>query len=166
MNEGEPPLIRRFSDGIPTDFRCPLRFWAIIQQAHDTRIHEARSQCAKQHPILASGHIMEVRMTSSQTARLLEMRQAGKRFAQISADLGISKNTLKSFCRRVDPDNDAAETTTCTHCGTPMAIKGKLRFCSGGCRYAWSYSHSYPRRLQCGREEMCVLRKVLLELCV
>lgn len=80
-------------------------------------------------------------MTSQQKARLLEMRQAGLSFAQISADLGISKNTLKSFCRRVDVTIDAAATTACARCATPIAAKGKRRFCSNGCRYAWSYSH-------------------------
>lgn len=80
-------------------------------------------------------------MTSSQKARLLEMRQAGMSFAQISADLGISKNTLKSFCRRVDADIDAAVTSACARCGIHFAAKGKRRFCSEGCRYAWNYSH-------------------------
>lgn len=80
-------------------------------------------------------------MTSQQKARLLEMRQAGLSFAQISADLGISKNTLKSFCRRVDATIDTAATTACACCGNPFAVGGKRRFCSDGCRYAWSYSH-------------------------
>lgn len=80
-------------------------------------------------------------MTSSQKTRLLEMRQAGLSFAQISADLGISKNTLKSFCRRVEANKDTASTTTCARCGSPFAVKGKRRFCSDGCRYAWNYAH-------------------------
>ena len=84
-------------------------------------------------------------MTSQQKARLLEMRQAGLSFAQISTDLGISKNTLKSFCRRVDTSKDAAATIACVRCGNPFAVKGKRRFCSDGCRYAWSYSHRILR---------------------
>ena len=80
-------------------------------------------------------------MTSQQKTRLLEMRQAGMSFAQISADLGISKNTLKSNYRRMDADKDAAPTTACVRCGNPIAFKGKRRFCSDRCRYAWSYSH-------------------------
>jgi endogenous inhibitor of DNA gyrase (YacG/DUF329 family) len=79
-------------------------------------------------------------MTSQEKARLFEMRQAGMSFAQISADLGLSKNTLKSFFRRADTTKEAA-TTACARCGDPIAIKGKRRFCSDGCRYAWSYSH-------------------------
>ena len=92
-------------------------------------------------PFRPWGHFVEVRMTSSQKTRLLEMRQAGLSFAQISADLGISKNTLKSFCRRVDTTIDAATTTACARCGNPFATKRKRRFCSDGCRYAWSYTH-------------------------
>jgi endogenous inhibitor of DNA gyrase (YacG/DUF329 family) len=80
-------------------------------------------------------------MTSQQKARLTEMRQEGLSFAQISADLGVSKNTLKSICRRADADKGATATTVCARCGNPFAVSGKRRFCSDGCRYAWSYSH-------------------------
>ena len=80
-------------------------------------------------------------MTSQEKTCLLEMRQAGLSFAQISADLGISKNTLKSFFRRADANKGTAATIACVHCGNPFAVKGKRRFCSDGCRYTWSYSH-------------------------
>lgn len=80
-------------------------------------------------------------MTSQEKARLLEMRHAGLSIAQISANLGISKNTLKSFCRRTEINKDAATTTGCVQCGLPIVIQGKRRFCSNGCRYAWNYGH-------------------------
>ena len=80
-------------------------------------------------------------MTLQEKARLLEMRQAGLSFTQISADLGISKNTLKSFFRRTEPNKDAAIATGCVHCGHPIVFNGKRRFCSNSCRYAWNYVH-------------------------
>lgn len=106
-----------------------------------TRKQKDRSQNAKHQ--LYSGILpnLEALMTSQEKARLHEMRQAGLSFAQISANLGISKNTLKSFCRRTETIMDAAATTGCIQCGLPIAIKGKRRFCSNGCRYAWNYEH-------------------------
>ena len=50
---------------------------------------------------------------------------------------------LKSFFRRADADKAVAAITACVHCGNTIAVKGKRRFCSDGCRYAWSYSHRF-----------------------
>ncbi len=82
-------------------------------------------------------------MTSSQRENLCRMRENGKSYSQIACTLGVSENTVKSFCRRANvlymPDK-----AVCPCCGKPVALRDRgkpRRFCSDACRYSWSYAH-------------------------
>ena len=86
-------------------------------------------------------------MTPQQRERITQLRGYGKSYAMIAAVLGISENTVKTFCRRnnlgarsvLEQTNDA-----CGNCGAPlMHTPGakKRRFCSDRCRMAWWQTH-------------------------
>ena len=70
-------------------------------------------------------------MTSEEKSRLSAMRKAGRSYTEIADELGISKNTVKTFCRRngLTPEVESkpvevtpAPTTDrlCPHCGKPV----------------------------------------------
>ena len=70
------------------------------------------------------------------------MRENGKSYGQIAAALGLSENTVKSYCRRAGLQTFVAR-TICLQCGKILLPEkhGRRRFCSDACRYAWAYSH-------------------------
>ena len=72
--------------------------------------------------------------------RFESLRRAGMSFAQMSEILGVSRNTLKSYARR-NPTEEPKARTNCAFCGGKIIPRGKQRFCSNTCRYAWNYSH-------------------------
>jgi len=84
-------------------------------------------------------------MTNAQKERVIHLRASGYSCGKIAADVGVSENTVKSFCRRnsatsaqpVNPD-------MCANCGIPLVhipeVK-KKRFCSDNCRMAWWNAH-------------------------
>ena len=72
--------------------------------------------------------------------RFEALRRAGKSYDQISEILGVSRNTLKSYARR-NPTEETNTRSKCAFCGSMMTPRGKQRFCSDTCRYAWNYSH-------------------------
>jgi len=87
-------------------------------------------------------------MTGTQKQNIQDMRRQGAAFSQIAASLGISVNTVKSFCRRNDLTAcDASKETgnkenkeQCKQCGIKLnqipRAKPKL-FCCDSCRMAW-----------------------------
>ncbi len=92
-------------------------------------------------------------MTDNQKAQIIKLRAAGYGYGSIAGTLGISPNTVKSFCRRNDINADTAveasvtltgETTACENCGREIqqiAKRKKKRFCCDKCRNEWWNSH-------------------------
>ncbi len=94
-------------------------------------------------------------MTSDEKSRLTALRKAGRSYTEIADALGISKNTVKTFCRRnglspeveIIPEEILSTSTTdrlCSHCGKPvMQVPGRKekKFCSDVCRTHWWNSH-------------------------
>ena len=91
-------------------------------------------------------------MTLIQKKIIAEMRSDGASYTEIATTLGLSKNTVKSYCQRnklvqttmVKTDN----ITYCKQCGTKFeVIKGRKAkiFCSNKCRAAWWVAH--PEKL-------------------
>ncbi|MCE5342800.1 MAG: RNA polymerase subunit sigma-70 [Eubacteriales bacterium] len=89
-------------------------------------------------------------MTDSQKERINYMRLDGESYATIADSLGLSRNTVKSFCLR----NICAETNekkanlvmtgTCDQCGKGFALcpgHRARRFCSDHCRMIWWNAH-------------------------
>ena len=94
-------------------------------------------------------------MTPEEKSSLSAMRKAGRSYTEIAAELGISKNTGKTFCRRngLTPETESipveitpAPTTErlCPHCGKPVIQpegRKQKKFCSDTCRNRWWNSH-------------------------
>ena len=91
-------------------------------------------------------------MTNEQKTRILELRGMGYGYTEIAKTLGISRNTVKSFCRRIRGAESACvfheSPGCCRECGKPLVQKEHVKkrmFCSPQCRKAWWKSH--PERL-------------------
>ena len=92
-------------------------------------------------------------MTDAQKKQIREYRNDGYGYKKIAQTLGISVNTVKSFCRRNDINGDTViepsvtltgETTVCENCGREIqqiAKQKKKRFCCDKCRNEWWNSH-------------------------
>lgn len=92
-------------------------------------------------------------MTDNQKAQIIKLRAAGNGYGKIAQTIGISVNTVKSFCCRNDINGDMAavlsviltgETTACENCGREIqqiAKRKKKRFCCDKCRNEWWNSH-------------------------
>ncbi len=86
-------------------------------------------------------------MTAEQKEKIHQMRNKGMSYSQITLELGISENTIKSFCRRkklgAEPKNKPrtiGKCTGCKQCGKPLnqCTKGQpKKFCSDECRRTW-----------------------------
>ncbi|KIR03816.1 Zinc-finger protein [Lachnospiraceae bacterium TWA4] len=82
-------------------------------------------------------------MTENQKEQILLLRAKGLGYIKIANEIGISENTVKSFCRRNQQRVKRRE-NCCEHCGKPLIqISGrkKKRFCSDVCRNKWWNSH-------------------------
>lgn len=83
-------------------------------------------------------------MTTCEKSVLRDMRQAGRSYGQIAEKLGVSKNTIKSICRREGLVPATAAGSCCLHCHAPLPNQKagcKRAFCSDACRYAWHNAH-------------------------
>ncbi len=92
-------------------------------------------------------------MTDNQKAQIIKLRAAGNGYGKIAHTIGISLNTVKSFCRRNNINGDTVaepsvtligETSTCENCGQEIhqiAKQKRKRFCCDKCRNEWWNSH-------------------------
>lgn len=92
-------------------------------------------------------------MTDNQREQLIKLRMEGKGYGTIAQTLGVSPNTVKSFCRRNElressvegkPVVFSSETTACQNCGRTIqqiAKQKKKRFCCDKCRNTWWNSY-------------------------
>ena len=92
-------------------------------------------------------------MTDSQKAQIIKLRSDGNGYGKIAQTLGISLNTVKSFCRRNNISGNASaespvvlsgETSQCENCGAgiqQIVKHKKKRFCCDRCRNKWWNSH-------------------------
>lgn len=89
-------------------------------------------------------------MTNQQKEKIREMRKSGQSYANISSDLGISENTIKSYCRRNGISGVVTKAAVlpngpfCRQCNKPLTLTVGVKmkkFCSDKCRMAWWNSH-------------------------
>ena len=97
-------------------------------------------------------------MTSLQKEQVRRMRREGISYSKIAESLGLSENTVKSYCKRnnlrvvstptkVELPNTESETETfefCKNCGKPIEQRPGMKprkFCSDKCRTTWWNSH-------------------------
>lgn len=94
-------------------------------------------------------------MTENQKTQIADMRGKGYGYIKIAQMLGLSENTVKSFCRRkkltrrtdavshvADPVRDGQHFCLC--CGAEVAQtlgRKEKKFCSDRCRNKWWNSH-------------------------
>jgi hypothetical protein len=80
-------------------------------------------------------------MTDEQKQKIMTMLPRGDSMPKIAKDLGVSVNTVKSFCRRFRREQAKS---FCKHCGkflTRISGKKPKTFCGDRCRYAWWSAH-------------------------
>lgn len=92
-------------------------------------------------------------MNEMQKTQITSLRHKGYGYDRIAQALGLSKNTVKSWCRRnhltgaeIENTAEVADQapTFCLTCGKPiMKTPGKRekKFCSDACRMKWWNSH-------------------------
>ncbi|MEY8390446.1 RNA polymerase subunit sigma-70 [Lachnospiraceae bacterium] len=86
-------------------------------------------------------------MTDAQKENIRYLRGEGLGYRAIAARLGISENTVKSFCRRSGLTGIAKPEPAhvCRQCGQPLVESPKRKgrkFCSEACRRAWWKEHA------------------------
>lgn len=89
-------------------------------------------------------------MTNEQRMIVSSLRAQGMGYGAIARKVGISENTVKSFCHRNAQKVEAPQQDTesrvrrCLCCGTPVAQhagRKEKKFCSDKCRNKWWNSH-------------------------
>ena len=83
-------------------------------------------------------------MTDLQKETIRAMRLQDISYVKIGEGLGLSDNTVRSYCRRNSLGEKVKNSVACRQCGKPVKIvlKQKPRlFCSDACRSAWWNSH-------------------------
>ena len=104
-------------------------------------------------------------MTDQQKKQIKGMRLRGDTFAMIADALGLSRNTVKSFCLRnlhpepLEVQAAPALTGTCAQCSTGFVLcpgHRQRRFCSDRCRMTWWNAHRELLRSTARVEYTCV----------
>jgi hypothetical protein len=88
-------------------------------------------------------------MNALQKEQIRRMRQDGSGYSRIAQSLGLSENTVKSYCKRNALGGICAslpnpEGAVYRNCGKPipkLAGRKKRVFCSDACRVVWWNTH-------------------------
>ena len=104
-------------------------------------------------------------MTNGEKMLITQQRRQGLGYAEIARKLGMSVNTVKSYCQRngIKPvGKTTPEKDTCKHCGSALEHtpgRKKKQFCSDACRLRWWHEHREMSKTArsakcaaCGRE--------------
>lgn len=83
-------------------------------------------------------------MTNQQKEQIRTMRLQGVGYIKIGKALGISDNTVRSFCRRNGLGDKSKNAVACKQCGKLIKNIPKQKpkkFCSDACRNTWWNEH-------------------------
>ena len=90
-------------------------------------------------------------MTNAEKTKIEQMRKEGMGYSRIAKALGLSNNTVKSFCRRnnltgvyEEPKELPEGVRLCKCCGTQIKQtegRKEKKFCSDACRTKWWNTH-------------------------
>lgn len=91
-------------------------------------------------------------MTNEQRERIAAMRQDGFGYTTIAKAVGLTKDSIKAFCRAHDLAGVKAQSNAritpdqsfCLCCGKPLRQtpgRKKVKFCSADCRQQWWNTH-------------------------
>lgn len=127
-----------------------MKMWRLFLFAKRVRIPQLFLLIARrQSPI----RLLEWRksVTQQQKEQISILRASGTSFGKIAMTLGISVNTVKSFCKRnpitaapAPAPVQAKRTAHCPQCNAPLEQTPghrQKRFCSAMCRSAWWKAH-------------------------
>jgi len=105
-------------------------------------------------------------MTDNQKSLIDKMRIDGCSYVNIAKIIGVSENTVKSYCRRQKMTGCKEETACCAECGKPIdkSKRGNRRFCSDACRTKWWNEHPkvemlYKANCACCGQEILMRRQ-------
>lgn len=78
-------------------------------------------------------------MNKLQKEKIKNLRESGCGYKKIANELGISVNTIKSYCRTNGLNGDVKIIDTCLTCQAdlPPSKTKKRKFCSNVCREKW-----------------------------
>lgn len=93
-------------------------------------------------------------MTQQKREAVYALRKVGRSYSEIADALSLSRNTVKSLCRRSFESNEAEppltpEATRCLQCGAELVMSRNhksRRFCSEACRRTWWLEHPEARQ--------------------
>jgi len=96
-------------------------------------------------------------MTGNQKEKINQLREEGLGYLRIAKELGISENTVKSYCRRMERTEVTASQPVCEQCGKPIDVSKRpgKRFCSDRCRMRWWNSHPSKPGAHSGHCSFC-----------
>ena len=102
-------------------------------------------------------------MNTMQKEAIQQMRKEGQSYTKIAEFLGVSENTVKSYCRRnhlggIAKHISESNGTNCRQCGAPLkqiAGKRQKQYCSDQCRMAWWNSHPELKNRKINRKFSC-----------
>lgn len=91
-------------------------------------------------------------MTDAQKIKIGNLREAGYGYKKIADEMGLSENTVKTYCRRhglggylaKEMNTERQEKHLCLCCGVPVEqLPGRKekKFCSDKCRNKWWNAH-------------------------
>lgn len=88
-------------------------------------------------------------MTDEQKKKITALRQKGVGYTAIARQMDISKDTVKSFCRRNGLAGEMAsavekQVPKCRECGKPLQQAEGMKprvFCCDECRVKWWHEH-------------------------
>ena len=105
-------------------------------------------------------------MTNGEKMLITQQRRQGFGYTEIARKLGMSVNTVKSYCQRnaIKPvgKTTSLEKEACRQCGSALEHtpgRKKKQFCSDACRLRWWHEHREMSKTArgakcaaCGRE--------------
>lgn len=86
-------------------------------------------------------------MTEKQRAEVERTRRNGISYSRIAEPVGLSRNTVKSYCRRLNfkpQERPAEKKDICPQCGNYIIQREKIRrrrFCCAKCKAEWWKAH-------------------------
>lgn len=94
-------------------------------------------------------------MTDITKQKIIEMREQGQSYGQISKTLSVPIGSVRGFCAK---HKAAAEASYCLCCGHKLKqTKGhrQKKFCDDRCRYRWRVQNPTQRNLKAFYECSC-----------
>ncbi len=92
--------------------------------------------------------------------RIKQLREEGLGYKKIASEMGISVNTVKSYCRNNNlTSSHILSKTFCKECGKEIKQKQKCKkrvFCSDECKRNWWNHHKIQVRKTILEEHICL----------